>query len=228
MKIATWNLERLKHKKNLIHIVDAIKDINADILVLTEYDEQVKLDFLYPEATDFIQEDSFGEKLNIEYKSTERRVKIFSRYEILHKIETFNKYTSVCVELKTPKGNLIVYGTIIGILGNRHKNFNEDLAAQIEDFKRFGFKANFCVAGDFNISFSDNHYFTHHGRDALNEVFKELDMEIPTASLKGNIDHIAISNAFLQNQTPLPKLWNEKTTKAIPPLSDHMGVWVEV
>lgn len=35
MKIATWNLERLKHKKNLIHIVDAIKDINADILVFS-------------------------------------------------------------------------------------------------------------------------------------------------------------------------------------------------
>ena len=225
MKIATWNLERLKHKKNLNHIVDAIKDINADILILTEYDEQVVFDYPYQEATEFIQEESFGENLNIEYKPTERRVKIFSRYEIVKKIETFNKHTSVCVELKTPKGNLIVYGTIIGILGNRNANFKIDLANQIEDFKRIGSKSNLCVAGDFNISFSDNHYFTIHGRNTLKEVFKELDMQIATAGIGKNIDHIAISNAFLQNKIPSNGWWNKKTKDAIPPLSDHMGVW---
>ena len=50
MTIATWNLERLKHKKNLNHIVDAIKDINSDILLLTEYDEQVVLDYPFQVA----------------------------------------------------------------------------------------------------------------------------------------------------------------------------------
>lgn len=35
MKIATWNIERLKHKNGLNLILDEIKSVNADILVLT-------------------------------------------------------------------------------------------------------------------------------------------------------------------------------------------------
>lgn len=228
MKIATWNLERLKHKKNLNLIVDEIKRINADILILTEYDEQVVLDYPYQLATEFIAEEIFKEESKVVYKPTERRVKLFSRYEIVQQFETCNKHTSLCAQLKTPKGNLTVYGTIIGIFGNSHKKFNQDLALQIEDYKRLGKDNNFCVAGDFNISFSDGHYFTDHGRISLNNVFQELDMQISTASIQKNIDHIAISNQFLQNIIPSRGCWNEDTKNAIPPLSDHMGVWIKV
>jgi hypothetical protein len=83
------------------------------------------------------------------------------------------------------------------------------------------------VAGDFNISISDGHYFTIQGRDSLNKVFQELNMQIPTASIQKNIDHIAISNKFLQNIIPSVGCWNENTKDVIPPLSDHMGVWVQ-
>jgi endonuclease/exonuclease/phosphatase family metal-dependent hydrolase len=227
MKIATWNLERLKHKKNLNHILESIQTANADILLLTEYDEQVVLDYPYQLATEFIAEEIFKEESKVVYKLTERRVKLFSRYEIVQQFETFNKHTSLCAKLKTPKGNLTVYGTIIGIFGNSHKNFNQDLALQIEDYIRIGKDKNLCVAGDFNISFSDGHYFTIQGRDSLNKVFQELNMQIPTASIQKNIDHIAISNKFLQNIIPSVGCWNENTKDVIPPLSDHMGVWVQ-
>ena len=100
-------------------------------MALTEYDEQVVLDYPYPLATEFIAEEIFNEKSKVVYKQTERRVKLFSRFEIVQKLVTYNKHTSLCVELKTPKGNLIVYGTILGIFGNRHKNFKADLALQI-------------------------------------------------------------------------------------------------
>ena len=43
MKIATWNIERLKHKKALAEIMSSIDEIKADILVLTETDQR-----LYP------------------------------------------------------------------------------------------------------------------------------------------------------------------------------------
>ena len=228
MTIATWNLECLKHKKNLYLVLEEINKVNADILILTEYDEQVELDYPYQLATEFIAEEIFNEKSKVVYKPTERRMKIFSRFEIVRQFETYNNNTSLCVELKTPKGNLIIYGTIIGIFGNRHKNFNEDLALQIEDYKRLGKDNNFCVAGDFNISFSDGHYFTKQGRDSLKEVFQELDMQIPTASIENNIDQIAISNQFLQNIIPTRGCWNEDTKNTIPPLSDHMGVWINV
>jgi hypothetical protein len=204
--------------------VDAIKDINADILVLTEYDEQVELDFPYQLATEFIAKEIFNEKGKVVYMPTERRVKLFSRYEIVQQFETFNKHTSLCVELKTPKGNLIVYGTIIGIFGNRHKNFNEDLALQIEDYKRLGKDNNFCVAGDFNISFSDGHYFTHHGRNVLKDVFKELDMQIATASIEKNIDHIVVTSQFFNSVNS--SSWNDLTTNVLPTLSDHKGVLI--
>ena len=36
-------------------------------------------------------------------------------------------------ELKTEKGNLLVYGTIIGTLGNRHPSFMEQLHRQCDD-----------------------------------------------------------------------------------------------
>jgi exonuclease III len=47
MKIATWNVERLKHKKSLNRIIQMCEEIQADILVLTETDEQVSPSYKY-------------------------------------------------------------------------------------------------------------------------------------------------------------------------------------
>lgn len=47
MKIATWNIERLKHRKSLDKIVDKCINVKADILVLTESDESIELDYEY-------------------------------------------------------------------------------------------------------------------------------------------------------------------------------------
>jgi len=41
MRIATWNIERLKHKKSIQDIVFECESRKADILVLTETDSQV-------------------------------------------------------------------------------------------------------------------------------------------------------------------------------------------
>lgn len=45
MRIATWNVERLKHKRELEKIKNICDELNADIFVLTETDEQIKLDY---------------------------------------------------------------------------------------------------------------------------------------------------------------------------------------
>lgn len=47
MKIATWNVERLKHRKSLDEIIKKCNDINADILILTENDEAITPDYKY-------------------------------------------------------------------------------------------------------------------------------------------------------------------------------------
>ncbi|MBF0694646.1 MAG: hypothetical protein IR153_06275 [Flavobacterium sp.] len=43
MKLATGNIERLKHHRKIAEIIAACEDADADILVLTEYDDRVDL-----------------------------------------------------------------------------------------------------------------------------------------------------------------------------------------
>jgi len=213
MKIATWNLERLKHLKKLDEITAILKNLNADILILTETDERVRLDnYPFQMATS---------KLSEYYSESERRVKIYSKYEILRQIETCDDATSCCVELKTGVGNLMVYGTIIGVFGNRRPDFKVDLLRQIDDFKKLSVSQNLCVAGDFNISFADNYYFTKFGREQLNAVFEECEMSNLTNDLTETIDHIAVSRAFLKNVKPVCQEWNFDKK-----YSDHKGVCV--
>jgi len=124
MKIATWNIERLRKKDNLPLIIEKCESLNADILVLTETDSRVN-----PKHKNCFSTVEPDDKYN--YKPTETRVSIFTKYDCVKHYETFNDQTAVCVELKTDHGNLIGYGTIIGVLGNRCKSFMEDLNKQM-------------------------------------------------------------------------------------------------
>ena len=47
MKIATWNIERLKHKSHLNTLKADCNRVGADILVLTETDQRLRPDFKY-------------------------------------------------------------------------------------------------------------------------------------------------------------------------------------
>ena len=213
MKIATWNIERLKKYSLKIEIETILNDINADILVLTETDTQINLiNFPYQLETDALDNHEL-------YKNTERKVIIYSKFEIVNKFEIYDSKTSLCVEVKTDMGNLIVYGTIIGIFGNRSPNFKEDLNKQIYDFKILKDKGNFCVIGDFNISFIDNYYFTKYGRELLNDFFNHANMSLTSKSELETIDHIAVSNSFLKEKSTEIIQWNLDKK-----LSDHKGI----
>ncbi|MBF2709755.1 endonuclease/exonuclease/phosphatase family protein [Flavobacterium soyangense] len=219
MTIATWNLERLKYSKETNKIISILEDLNADILVLTEYDERVNLkNYPFHIATKSLAELQPGY-----YKSSEKRVKIYSKYEIVNQWQTYDEYTSCCAEIKTEKGNLIVYGTIIGIFGNRNENFKTDLPKQIIDFNILSKNKNLCIIGDYNISFSDNYYFTNYGRNALNNSFKENKITNLTHHLPETIDHITISQAFIGNASIETQEWNLDKK-----LSDHKGVCISL
>lgn len=219
MKIGNWNIERLKKVNKKEEILNEINKRNFDILVLTEYDERIEpFGFEYKISTESLQ------SMNTDnYKETERRSVIFSKYPILNKIETFDKYTSCCAELKTEYGNLVVYGTIIGIYGNRNKNFKEDLGKQILDFKKITAEKNICIVGDYNLSFSDNYYYTKFGRETINNNFQEFKIENLTAELNENIDHIAISKGFIRKSDFKIETWNLDKK-----LSDHIGIMIEL
>jgi exonuclease III len=220
MKIATWNLERptLNGKKTAA-IIETLNKLNADVIVLTETNVFIDL------GNEYIVKHTEKDSLSY-FKDEERRVSIYSKFPIAKQIETFRADTSLCLVLETPKGLLTIYGTVIGNRGNRGYNFKEDLEMQLLDFKKIGLNKNFCVLGDFNISFCDNYYTVKESREKLKNTFNDLQMEILTENLPENIDHIALSKAFI-GQSKIKVCWwnNPKEQQA---LSDHKGVWGKI
>lgn len=219
MKIATWNIERLKHKSELNKIIYLIEEQDADILVLTETD----LRLILPNFKYRINTPKLIEIEPSNYLETENRVSIFTNYEIVEEFETYDKYTSLCVELKTELGNLKVYGTIIGIYGNRNENFRLDLAKQIDDFERLSKDNNLCIVGDYNISFADNYFFTNWGRNELNKSFNRNHLDLVTKQREQCIDHIAISKPFTVEKQISINEWNQDFK-----LSDHKGIMAKL
>ena len=219
MRIATWNIERLKHKTDIVQINSTIAGQKADILVLTETDNQV-------DSANYqfcIETPKLTEIRPDFYLESENRITIYTNYEIIRQYETYDKYTSLCVALETELGPLIVYGTIIGIYGNRNKNFNIDLALQISDYRKLSKGKNFCLIGDYNTSFADNYYFTNYGRNELNNLFRECNLNLLTGNRPECIDHIAISESFITNLETDIGEWNSDKK-----LSDHKGIYVEL
>ena len=94
MKIGTWNLERLKYYKKTAEITSLLESQNCDILVLTEYDERIK-----PKGFEFEISTKNVAEVNTEfYQVTEKRVKIFTKYEIIKHLpsnETLVKFNPV-------------------------------------------------------------------------------------------------------------------------------------
>ncbi len=219
MKIATWNVERPNGSSQTRNakVVGTLKEVDADILILTETNSIIHPGEAYtPFATGSLV------LLNEPYyKEGENRTTIWSKYPANRYMETYDGMTSICVGIKTPTGDLNVYGTVIGIHGNRRESFDADLNKQIADWKRICGIGNICIAGDFNISFGDNYYYTKDGRQKINSSFNELKVENLTQNIPENIDHIAISSSYLKSLKQATHVWNEDKK-----LSDHIGVCV--
>ena len=219
LRIATWNIERLKHKTDIVLINSTLAGLKTDILGLTETDNRVA-----PSNNKYcIRTPKLTEMQPDYYLESENRINIFTNYEIIRQHETFDRYTSLCVELKTEHGNLIVYSTIIGIFGKRNKNFKADLTQQITGCQKLSKGKNFCLIGDYNISFADNYDFTNNGRNELNNLFRECNLNLLTRDKIACIDHIAISENFITNMETDIGEWNSDKK-----LSDHKGVSLEL
>ena len=221
MKIATWNIERpTQSGQKSTAIVDYLKKLNADVLVLTETNKFINLGAEYELFHTEIFSGDF-------YKSGDRQVTVFSKYPIVRHIPTFRADTSLCLVIDTPYGELVVYGTIIGNFGNGGDQFKLDLEKQLTDFECIGKTQNFCVIGDLNISFSDDVYFTKDGRKKLRNSFEQLGMKIMTEQITQNIDHIVLTKEFIASKKIINGFWNDTENKATR-LSDHKGVFLEI
>lgn len=91
MKIATWNVERLKHRHSLDEIISVCNNVQADILILTETDLQITPDFQYCFHTPLLAEVDAAF-----YKATENKVSIFTNYPCVQQHTAYDKYTSLC------------------------------------------------------------------------------------------------------------------------------------
>jgi len=221
MKIATWNIERpnSSSEKRNEKIIAALNKLNADILILTETNSLINPGEGYNVAIT----DSLINLDSAQYKEGENRVSIYSKYPMQTNFKTYDSNTSICVTIETPIGALQVYGTIIGVNGNTHRSFIPELENQIGDWKELEKKGALCIAGDFNMSFSDSYYFVKEGRNKMNGFFSRQQINVVTASVPHNVDHIAFSETFIKGKTIKTTTWNEVKT-----LSDHIGVCVTI
>ena len=195
-----------------------VEETNADILVLTETDRRVVPAYPYVCHSPLLREIRPDY-----YREAENRVSIYSRFPVIKEYKTYDMYTAVCVELLTDKGNLLVYGTIMGIFGNREASFNQDLEMQMNDIRRLSMEGHsLCVIGDFNLSFADNYYYTKFGRNLVQQTFRNCEIEILTQDVPECIDHIAVSKRFAGKRAAVVE-WNKDKSR-----SDHKGIVVEI
>lgn len=219
MRIATWNVERLKHEKLIHQIQQACNDIDADFFVLTESDTRIQLEYPYVYYSDI----PLGSPKS-RYKESERRIAIYSKEPANQRCATFDGESSLCMEFDTAYGSILVYGTIMGIYGNREHTFLPDVKKQMADIRRLSETGkSIFVCGDFNLSFSDNYYFTKEGRKAVEAAFHECGITIATKDMPETIDHIAVSDEILRQRRIAVREWNEDKS-----LSDHKGIMIDI
>jgi len=249
-KIANWNLERPKSKTEKTKLaIEKIKEVNADIIVLTESSEAIDLSELYPFQI---------HTLSYERTPNEQWVTILSKWKITKQIETFDNYRTVSGIIESPFGNFTVFGTIIpyhqaGVSGVRYGSLNyktweyheKDLYAQSENWKKLleTEKLPLLIIGDFNQTrFNNEGYGTPKVRQILTDLLKETDLKCVTeidfskefltedpkkGKTRNNIDHICVSNSLLnQMKTYEVGAWNHFTEQG-KFMSDHNGVYIE-
>jgi exonuclease III len=213
MKIATWNVQRLDKRKNHL-ILEKLAEINADIVVLTETNAIILPDNYTCIATDLLPAD-FD---NTNYKVGENRVSILTKYKTTTRHTTFDRFTTVCTDIETPFGLLTVYGSIIGVFANRQPRFDNDLYGQLADFEKIFPGRQVCFAGDLNVTFSGRPWPSKKARQTLLDAFEKFKLTNTTAKIADTVDHIVLSNDFLQSKHIKIETWN--TDKK---LSDHVG-----
>ena len=248
-KIANWNLERPKLRSGKTKLALAkLKEINADVLVLTETSTAVDLSESYPFKIS---------TLCYERTPNEHWVTIWSKWEIVKQIETFDNYRTVSGIIKAPFGSISVFGTIIpyhnaGVSGTRYGNLNykiweyheQDLYAQSKNWEQLLVceKLPLFVIGDFNQSrFNNQGYGTQKVRQILSNLLSLLDLKCVTeidfsekyltkdpkkGKIRNNIDHICVSNSLLSQMTRYEVgAWNHFTEEG-QFMSDHNGVYL--
>lgn len=250
-RIATWNLERPKNGTDkTIRALRKIREISADILVLTETSNAINLEPEYWSIKSTPYERTPGEQW----------ITIWSKWSIVKAIETFDSKRTACGLIESPFGQVIIYGTIIpyhmaGVTGNRYPHtgyktweFHEkDILAQSADWLKIGLTfpgIPLMIIGDFNQTRDDlpKGYGTKTGRELLTTALNNnkltcltgldfgkthLRIDPNKGKVRRNVDHICVSNHLLINLKNLQVgAWDHFTDEG-EYMSDHNGVFID-
>lgn len=254
-RIANWNLER-PHKKSakLDLAIQKIKEINPDIIVLTESSGIVDLGPEYHVAHSEEYEDL----------PLDQWAAIYSKWPINKQIKTSDEHGTTCSLIGAPFGELIVYATIIpyhnaGVCdGGKYayaprkykpwEMHKENIISQGADWKRIAAEypgVLLVVAGDFNQTRDKQKwgYGTKDVRDMLTRTLEHCNLtclteedlaangKLKTDPKKGyprrNIDHICLTTEWVEQLNYLyVGAWDHFTEQG-KYMSDHNGVFMD-
>ncbi|MBD1821071.1 endonuclease/exonuclease/phosphatase family protein [Cyanobacteria bacterium FACHB-DQ100] len=235
-RIATWNLERprqngwIKNQRRL----DRIREIDADIWVLTETNAAIDLN---PDYKCIASESYEG------HKPGENLTTLWSRWKILRSIPTFNSTCAVCAEIESPFGLVIIYGTVItwandkGIHGTskRWEEHRRSIQQHHEDWLRIQKQYPshlMCIAGDFNQSRDKSGWYEEkQSVEMLSAALHDLSLVCVTEQKfqglsRSTIDHICLSECLVPYKMSV-NAWEGETPER-GRMSDHNGVFVDL
>jgi endonuclease/exonuclease/phosphatase family metal-dependent hydrolase len=233
MKIATWNVERPKLNgwTRNPRIIAKLHEVNADLWILTETNTAIS------PGDNFFSAATLPE-LNY-HKLGESYATIWTRWPMLRNIKTYSSEMAVCIEVESPIGPMIVYGSIITYAndkGSQGKSGHrvEHKKAIIEhgkDWKRIRAafpNHHFVAAGDYNQSRDGSGWYEDATSvELLSGALRDNGLRCVTDNIKlvesrSTIDHICVSKSF----DTLPEAvtgWEGLNSKG-ERLSDHNGV----
>jgi hypothetical protein len=244
MRIATWNLEkpRLTSNRKIPFILDRLREIDADVWVLTETGSTIDLSATHHAVASvpILGYHSAGENWTT----------VWSRWPS-RRIETYDDTIAACAEFDSPLGPWIVYGTVLPYHADRvysgeATTWSEHyrvIPLQGRDWRaiRAGHPEHrFCVAGDLNQSRDGRRwngrqwYGTAAGRDLLTRELASADLVCVTEqdfvesgdlTTRSSIDHICL-DAHSAARVRVGA-WEAGVGDGVR-LSDHNGVWVDV
>lgn len=243
LRIATWNLDHAYNGNRPVQRqIEAIVKVTPDILVLTETCDQVDLSSHGYSAV-YAQPNEYKK-----YCSS-----IWSRLPITRQHETSDSERTVCAQISTPLGDMLVYGTIITYHGD--KGPSQKSLAWAEHYRAIGVQGNdwlrlrtqfalpLIVAGDFNQTRdgSSRTYGTAHGRGMLTEQLTRSGLVCLTTENFGdagklkvdpkkgwprnNIDHICVTEGLFE--IDVVGAWDHFSEDGVY-LSDHNGVYADL
>ena len=236
--IVNWNLERvLPNQKRHERIEAVISELTADVWVFTESHKDVTPDKSISVTSTTSEDGHCWSSICSKFPIT----------SLIDYVTDRDRCTAARV-MHPVYGELIVYATVLPWVGSiwngqawqEGKAFISALDIYRRDWEQLQLSypnAIHIVAGDFNQSLVDWHYYgSKKIRAKLEEVVEECNMKIVTAGINDPvardskpyacIDHICISTSRIEHIHATKRFPNE--SKPDKKLSDHFGIVVEI